>query len=191
MMLRRLILLIVSVLFMVSCTEEGRDPKLDFVGDSIIARWDLAEFFPSSYVENFGRSGATINYIESLAGKFNGATVVLMIGTNDNNMLEPASVDSYVDQYVATITKLGASKIFLYSLLPREFTNDRKDINKDILVFNEKVREKVAGYSYIIYLDVYTKFLLDGKINPQLYNDGLHLSIYGYDILAEALKNQL
>lgn len=50
-------------------------PNLDFIGDSIIARWDIDEYFPTWQVSNYGVSGAGIDYTEGNASRFVGKQV--------------------------------------------------------------------------------------------------------------------
>ena len=40
----------------------------------------------------------------------------------------------------------------------------------------------------IVYLDVFNRLLQDGRLNPELTLDDLHLNGKGYSILTEALK---
>ena len=55
MKLNKLLILIIVMLVSTSCNDEY-DIKLNFVGDSIVARWPLSETFPSQYVLNYGVS---------------------------------------------------------------------------------------------------------------------------------------
>lgn len=186
-----LLMAVMSALLLTACEDDVKDRKIDFVGDSIIACWDVAEYFPSRHVENFGKSGAGIDYIESLAGRFAGVDVVVMIGTNNGNLMMAADREDYARRYVAAIKGLDAKRVFLYSVLPRDLAADRSDINADILEFNRLVESAVATDASIVYVNLYSDFLRDNEPNPQLYNDGLHLSPYGYEILAHSLKKLL
>ena len=186
------ILVAFAVLFLLSsCSDDVKDARLDFVGDSIVARWDLAEYFPSRLVYNYGKSGAGIEYIESLAGRFAGRNVVVMIGTNNNYLFVETDREDYARRYVDAITALDAKRVYLYSVLPRDFTSDRDDVNDDIAEFNAVVKHIVESMPAIVYMDVYDDFLHDGKIDFQLYSDKLHLSPYGYEILTKTLLQEL
>lgn len=186
------ILVAFAVLFLLSsCSDDVKDARLDFVGDSIVARWDLAEYFPSRLVYNYGKSGAGIEYLESLAGRFAGRNVVVMIGTNNNYLFVEPDRDDYARRYVDAITALDAKRVYLYSVLPRDFTSDRDDVNDDIAEFNAVVKHIVESMPAIVYMDVYDDFLHDGKIDFQLYSDKLHLSPYGYEILTKTLLQEL
>lgn len=186
------ILVAFAVLFLLSsCSDDVKDARLDFVGDSIVARWDLAEYFPSRLVYNYGKSGAGIEYLESLAGRFAGRNVVVMIGTNNNYLFVETDREDYARRYVDAITALDAKRVYLYSVLPRDFTSDRDDVNDDIAEFNAVVKHIVESMPAIVYMDVYDDFLHDGKIDFQLYSDKLHLSPYGYEILTKTLLQEL
>lgn len=166
-------------------------PCLDFIGDSIIARWDIDEYFPTWQVYNYGVPGAGIDYIEGNAGRFVGKQVVVVIGTNDINYMAPDRIEKYTERYMSAIKDLGASRVYLYSLHPRNFSSDRSDVNKDVVAFNDLIRARVSEVPSIVYLDVYTDFLYEGEPNPRLYYDRLHLNPYGYEILVSALKKAL
>ena len=186
------ILVAFAVLFLLSsCSDDVKDARLDFVGDSIVARWDLAEYFPSRLVYNYGKSGAGIEYLESLAGRFADRNVVVMIGTNNNYLFVETDREDYARRYVDAITALDAKRVYLYSVLPRDFTSDRDDVNDDIAEFNAVVKHIVESMPAIVYMDVYDDFLHDGKIDFQLYSDKLHLSPYGYEILTKTLLQVL
>ncbi len=181
----------VVVLALAGCDRRVEGP-LHFVGDSLVAGWDVADCFPSHLVYNHGISGSRIDYVESLAGKFEGCEVVVMIGTNDSFLFtDSREREEYIGRYLDAILGLGAERIWLYSLLPRQRPDDRKDINEDIMAFNSAVKERAMDIPSISYIDVYERFLLHGKLNPQLYADNLHLSRIGYEVLSVALKRSL
>lgn len=179
-------LLFLCIFMLPSCEEVENDTYI-FIGDSIIARWPLDETFPSRLVYNYGKSGAGISYIAESGNQFNGNSVVVMIGTNDNYYFSSDDVDSYIKIYLDAIENLTDKRIYLFSVLPREFSNDIDEINERIEIFNKKIKEKVVDYHHITYIDVFNDFM-DGKhINYQYYSDGLHLNIYGYEILSSKL----
>lgn len=174
-----------------SYNDDATTLSLDFIGDSIIARWDIDEYFPTWQVYNYGVSGAGIDYIEGNAGRFVGKQVVVVIGTNDINYMAPNRIEKYTERYMTAINGLGASRVFLYSLHPRNFSSDRSDVNTDVANFNDHIRAKVSEVPSIVYLDVYSDFFYKGEPNPHLYYDRLHLNPYGYEILVSALKKAL
>lgn len=178
---------LITCIFMLTSCEDVENDTYIFVGDSIIARWPLDETFPSRLVYNYGKSGAGISYIATSSNRFNGNDVVVIIGTNDNYFFYSDDVDSYTETYLDAIEKLTDREIFLFSVLPREFNNDSAEINEKIEIFNKKIKEKVEDYHHITYIDVFNDFMDGEHINYQYYSDGLHLNIYGYEILTTRL----
>ena len=174
-----------------SCDSPPADPVINFIGDSIIARWDVNQDFPSYCVYNYGVGGSGIELLESYAGRFTGQDIVVISGTNDNNFLKSGQREQYAEKYISTILSLTDSHIYLFSLLPREFETDRKDINKDIEAFNAIVSHTVKDMERIVYIDVFSDFIKDGKINDAYYCDGLHPNIIGYEILTQKLLKSL
>lgn len=173
-----------------SCNDDAT-VSLDFIGDSIIARWDIDEYFPTWQVYNYGVPGAGIDYIEGNAGRFAGRQVVVAIGTNNINDMAPWRIEKFVGRYMSAIGGLGALRVYLYSLHPRNFRSDRSDVNTDVADFNDRIRAIVPDVPSVVYLDVYSDFIYESEPNPQLYYDRLHLSPYGYEILVSALKKAL
>lgn len=155
---------------------------IDFVGDSMIERWDLNEYFQLWNVQNYGMSGAHIDYIELLKGRFIYGQIVLIIGINDNDDFSSEKCDEYVTRYVNAINDLGADKVYLFSVLPCNFNR-----NYNIKVFNNIVKKRVQSLQNISYIDVYSKFIDNDEVKQELYCDGIHLSPKGYQILTEAL----
>ena len=174
-----------------SCNDGKTTLSLDFIGDSIIARWDIDEYFPAWQVYNHGVSGAGIDYIEGNAGRFVGKEVVVVIGTNNINDMVSDRIDKFAERYMLAIEGLGASRVYLYSLHPRNFSSDRSNVNIDVANFNDCIRTRVSEVPSIVYIDVYNDFFHEGEPNPKLYYDRLHLNPYGYEILVSALKKVL
>ena len=186
--------LTVFAMLFAACNDDlDRKTTLTFTGDSIIARWDLQNYFSSLATTNLGVSGAGIDYIESLSGRMKGLNVVIMIGTNDNYMFhDEGPRKEYEVRYMAALDALEAETIYLYEVLPREFNNQDAVLNDYIRLFNNEIAEFVAERPSIVYLQVFDSFIDTGNhINQQYYNDGLHLSPEGYEILADALFNEL
>ncbi|MDE5608611.1 MAG: hypothetical protein K2I64_06735 [Muribaculaceae bacterium] len=166
-------------------------PELTFVGDSIVARWDLDEFFPHYPHTNLGLSGSGIGYLQrTLAGR-SFDDLVILSGTNDNYSFSDGHIDSYVSLYVSTIESADANHIYLYSVLPRDFASDDPAVNDRIMKFNDMVSHAVADNPAITYINAFEYFYKDGQIDLALYSDRLHLSRDGYEVLASLLKGLL
>lgn len=188
MRLRQIIYYLFLTILLCSCTKKSEE-KIFFLGDSIVARWDVKRFFPAHSVENLGVSGEGIKYVESMAHSFCNDIVVVMIGTNDLKWINSEEQDPYVERYVKAIYNLDASTVFLFSILPRSRSTDSENIHQKITSLNKKIQSKVNGTS-VVFIDVYEKFYKNG-MNSQYSYDGLHLNEYGYELLSESLKTYL
>lgn len=185
------IVVCVCLMFFSCSFYENEEKDLAFIGDSIVARWDVQEYFPSRLVENYGVSGSGIEYIESKRGFFSNQHVVVIIGTNDLKNLHTSEQENlYAQRYVNAIYNLGGYKIFLFSIFPRNFENDEVGMNEKIVRVNSQIKKLIES-TPIVYLDVYDVFFKDASIDMQLSYDGLHLSPYGYEILSSKLKDLL
>lgn len=191
--MKKLLLLVLFMSFFTSCIKEF-DSELYFVGSSTIARWDVQMYFPNYVTYNHGRSGAKIDYIESIAGKYAGKTVVLYIGTNDINNQMRGYVDEYADRYVEAINGLEAECVYLFSVFPNCNTENKDQIDQNDLVVevNDSIRNKVGVHCpQVVYLDVYDDLSYDGKLSMQYSYDGLHLNSEGYELISAVLMNEL
>ncbi|MBD5214886.1 MAG: hypothetical protein HDS75_08735 [Bacteroidales bacterium] len=173
----------------VSCRNDNTE--LTFVGDSIVARWDLDEFFPHYPHVNLGQSGSGISYLQRTISGKDFDYLVILSGTNDNYSFTEGNIDAYVKRYVEIIESAHAGHIYLYSVLPRDFASDDASVNTRITAFNRLVSNTVAGNQTITYINAFDYFYTDGHIDKALYSDRLHLSRDGYEVLSSLLKGIL
>lgn len=174
-----------------SCDSDLEDPAIDFVGDSIVSRWDINADFPSYYVYNYGVGGSGIDLIISYNSKFRGNDVVVLSGTNDNSQLTDPRRDQYAQKYLSSILDLTDKHIYLFSLLPRNFDGDRAGVNNDIKTFNNLIHELVKDIDRVTYIDVFDEFMKDDDIDYKYFSDGLHPNLFGYEILSQKLLKAL
>ena len=161
---------------------------MTFLGDSLIAKWDVAESFPEWITENLGKSGCSVTYLDNYAGKMQGKDITILVGTNDMKRLTESSIDKYELDYLNTILSLQASHIYLFSILPRRPAPSDPAINSRIKSFNSAIRERIKQYPTITYIDVYDDFIEDSHVIASLYEpDRLHINNSGYAILKEKL----
>lgn len=190
----RIFIIFLYLFILCSCSNEP-EIELNFIGDSIIARWDLDDSFPAYKSNNLGVGGSGIAYINDISEKEFSNPVVILTGTNNVPWLynNDADIDDFAKEYIRIISNLKTEKIYLFSILPRELKNE-PDLNTYIYNLNSKIKTKAYKYSKIIYIDVYDKFLYDNHIDYDLFEDNLHLSSQGYQILTlylnKALRNE-
>lgn len=183
------LLFVFSLLLLLSCGKEP-DKKIIFAGDSLIARWDVAYYFPGRQTFNYGVSGSGIDDLrhENINGR--DADVVILIGTNDLDYVDENNSEEYIDKYMETLTSIYADHIYLISLLPREFKGDSPGINDKIKQVNSRLEKKADGNG-VIYIDVFDLFIKDGSFNKDFSYDGLHLNDHGYQILTDEVKKYI
>jgi lysophospholipase L1-like esterase len=189
-----------------------------FLGDSITRRWQGTDYpehrknwdanFHGWNAANFGWGGDTTrNVLWRLDhGELDGVNpqvVVLLVGTNNLGNTPPEDVDARaadVAQGVRAILdrvreRAPAAKVVLMGVLPRnDATNAGKTVGEatalmpTIDAINARI-EKFADGETIVFLNINDKLAdADGKLLPGVTEDGLHLSVEGYQVWADALK---
>ena len=151
-----------------------------FVGDSLTdwMRWN--EMFPNIRSRNFGIAGDTTVGLQHRIKQVvdtKPATVFLMIGTNDiefGRYTPEAIVANIEDCIVQLQTGLPGAKIYVENLLPRQPQYD-----ETVRVVNAALKVAVERRG-LVYIDLYDQFVADGRLNPKLTPDDLHLSGEGY-----------
>jgi lysophospholipase L1-like esterase len=192
---------------MVKSLKKGRI-DVYFTGDSITRRWRATDYprflenwnknFHGWNAANFGWGGDTIGNIlwRLRNGELEGVqprVIVLLAGTNNVGKL-PAG-DARVADIVKGIKalldtmrkKAPRATIIVMGILPR---NDgrRPAAVTAIARINEKIARLADGKA-IRYLNINDKLAdSDGKLLEGMTVDGLHLSLRGYQVWADALK---
>lgn len=190
LVLKRIIFICVFI-FLMSCVNEQRDYNIIFIGDSLVARWDIESSFPSIRFENLGYSGSGVAYIEKLNGMFDGYDIVILSGTNDLGIVRKEGVEVYSERYVNAIINLKGRNIYLYSILPRSFKGDQIGLNDLIDSLNQNIKKRIIIYKNVKYINVNSQFRTQHGMNEELSYDGLHLNNYGYEILSRELKKYI
>ena len=150
-----------------------------FVGDSLTdwARW--GEIFPNQRVRNFGIAGDTTVGLQHRLNQViaaEPAKVFLMIGTNDVEFGRPPEtiVANIEDMLVQLQAGLPFVRIYVESLLPREAKWDDK-----VRAVNTLLKAATAKHG-AVYVDLYPLFVTNGRLDPRLTADDIHLAGDGY-----------
>ncbi|MDO4211604.1 MAG: GDSL-type esterase/lipase family protein [Bacteroidales bacterium] len=172
--------------------EPINEQSIVFVGNSITDMHLWSEAFGNDpRVVNRGNSGGLSSEILANVKSYcagHPAKIFLMIGTNDNPSASTAS--TIVGNIEKTIKAIQAespsTEIYIESILPSSYNRT----NANIAACNKVLKEMVANYEGVTYIDLFTK--LEGKCdsNSAGYSyDALHLTAAGYQIwLAEIEK---
>ncbi len=162
-----------------------------FMGNSITDGAEWSELFQDPAVLNRGISGDnTSGVLHRLAEVTSRKPekLFLLIGINDlAKGLTPDSINHAIQQIVAYVRFYSSTtQIFVQSVLP---VNDKQGKfsqhvkkNAEILQLNKLLKAGSALLQYH-FVDLHSCFAgPDGKLKPELTNDGLHLTATGYQL---------
>lgn len=172
-----------------------------FLGDSITEFFRVNEFFPGVYVINRGIGSDTtdgvLKRLPESVYELSPSKVFILIGTND--LAEKKSEQNIIGNIWEIITQIRENcpetKVFLESIYPVSSERNRKikrvylgaRNNEKICSINEKLR-LMATEKGITYIDVFSHLINEeGNIQLDYTVEGLHLTICGYQKVAEVL----
>jgi lysophospholipase L1-like esterase len=174
-----------------------------FIGDSITEGWEKngkevwAKEFGKYKAVNLGIGGDRTGHVlwRITEGKeldpLNPKLAVVMIGTNNTRRDSPQQIADGVKAIVRTLEKKKPNmKILLLGIFPRSAKADDElrvkvaDTNKIIATF--------ADNKKVFYKDIGKQFLTkEGTLEKEIMPDLLHLSPKGYQIWADAIKEDI
>jgi len=168
-----------------------------FVGNSLTDGCEWDELLGNDRIRNRGIVGDIIQgIIDRIQPVIDGQPKKIFIqsGVNDlSHDVTPDSIARAMERLIVMI-KTGSprTKIYLQSLLP--FNNDvrlwklLKGKEQDVRDANVLL-EQVARRQGVTWINLYPLFVnSEGKLKPELTNDGLHLLGTGYLIWRDAIK---
>lgn len=180
------------------------EPNIIFIGDSIIEYYPLQELLGTAKtIVNRGIRGYQTGLLrDNLDAHLYGDAVdqiVLLIGTNDIGKDVPMNEAlNNLESVIQTISRdYPLSQIKLVSILPvNESENFKQTVyirtNEKIKKWNQAYQELASAYMQVEYVSVFEHLLdQEGQLKEDYTTDGLHLSISGYHILSEALKDYI
>ena len=188
------------------------DIDLLFMGDSITDFWRnptppgatnppragkavFDKYYGALKTANFGISGDTTQGVlfrlrDGEGQGFQPKAIMLMIGTNNAATNTTAEIAEGVGAVVQEMRQdFPAAKILLLGIFPRG--NPGEPVRKTVLDVNPLIAKLHDGKN-VFYLDIGAKFLDEnGVLQPDIMADKLHPNAKGYEIWAEAVKDQL
>lgn len=178
-----------------------KEPGLIFLGDSIVEYFPIHELLQSpKYMVNRGVRGYRTDLLQTHLDAHVFGTeldqIFLLIGTNDigKEIPQKETLDNVEAVLQAIMRDFPLTKINLISVLPvsqEERYKQKVSIrsNKKIQDLNQAYQELAQAYHQVSYVDVYSSLLDEvGQLAESYTTDGLHLSVAGYRILAQALQ---
>jgi len=196
--------------------EKARRGGIDvfFVGDSITRRWGTSDAQYRDFFDNwrrnffgwnaanFGWGGDTVQNVlwRVSNGELDGVNpkiIVLLAGTNNvgnvpRDGVDTAVVNEVVQGIGATVSVMRAkapgAAIVLNGVTPRRDRNGGTTVMATIDAINKRLASLADGTG-IRYVNINAKLAgRDGALVEGVTVDGLHLSVSGYQIWADALK---
>ena len=181
-----------------------KEPGVIFIGDSIVEYFPIYELLQSpKHMVNRGVRGYKTDLLRMYLDAHVFGTAVdqifLLIGTNDigKEMPQKETLDNVEAVLQAIMRDFPLTKINLISVLPVSQEERYKQkvyvrTNEKIQALNQAYQELAQAYHQVSYVDVYSSLLdEEGQLAEAYTTDGLHLSVAGYRILAQALQETL
>jgi lysophospholipase L1-like esterase len=169
-----------------------------FVGDSMVERFQVEEFFSTFKIYNRGNAWddtkSLLSRLNNTVLNKNPAKVIIYIGGNDILYKSPFSESIKNFEEIINSLKESNVEIVIISILPVWETNKRD--NKDISKLNMLIQKLCAKHS-IVFFDIHDRFLnQNGELKQEFSNDGVHMNGAGYKLFANQIsvildKNQL
>jgi len=174
------------------------DAPIVFVGSSSIRRWDtLADDLAPFPVLNRGFGGSQlthiIHYVDEAVVKYLPRAVVVYAGDNDLELSTGKTADEVARDFGTLAATIHAyapgARIYFLSIKPSQARWERWP---EVKRANELIEKLCRGDPRLVYLDVATPLLEDGKPRRDLYRwDGLHLNEAGYREWARVIRPRL
>lgn len=173
-----------------------------FLGDSLTEFYRLEEFFRGYNIYNRGIAGDTtdgvLDRLQTNVIKMKPSKVFLQIGTNDldEKKMEKENIITNIELILTTLRdNLPNTKLYLISLYPVNLKAllcspmlVGKRRNSTIKEINEELKE-FAKDNDIPFIDIYPHLLdEDGNLKKEYTVEGLHISLDGYKVITNILK---
>lgn len=166
-----------------------------FFGDSIIRGGDFHKHFCDLEIINLGCSGDTlsgmINRI-SMVQAVSPEKIFLLGGINgltDYNIKKSANkYDELINELHNAVPR---AQIYVHSLLPLSAEKEKSICkNKTIEAFNSEIKQIAEKYGFT-FIDLYSLYVFEGKMNPKLTKDGIHLQPEAYTLWIEKIAKYM
>lgn len=168
-----------------------------FLGNSLTDGAEWNELLDNRHIKNRGIVGDIVQgYVDRLQPILKGKPKKLFVmgGVNDiSHDVDGDSIGRAMEKLILLVKQnCPKTKIYLQSLLP--FNNDFKRYKRLLghetwVTDANRALKAVAERQGVVWIDLYPLFAdKDGKLRPELTNDGLHLMGSGYLIWRDAIK---
>ena len=168
-----------------------------FTGSSSIRKWEnISNYFPDHQIINTGFGGSQMSdlifYIDQLIINYKPDKVFIYEG--DNDIAYGKTIDEIIlatNNLVDKLQKLVPDiEIVFISAKP---SLARWDLKEEYLVLNDALKALCENRPKVYFADVWNIMIgSDGKPRNELFvNDGLHMTVTGYELWAKELDKYL
>lgn len=166
------------------------------LGDSITEGWETKgreafdkEFATHFTSANFGVAGDRTENIlwrlenGCLDGALDPKAIMLMVGTNNTEANTPKEIAIGIKTIVDKLTaRFPKAQILLLGTFPRQ------DKNNAVVEKINRLLPRLDKRGNVHFMDIGANFSKDGKPDPALYSDHVHINAEGYAIWAKAVS---
>ena len=176
---------------------EPAQTPIVFAGSSSIRKWNnMQTAFGSYNIINRGIGGAVIEdityYLNQLVFVYEPRQIVLYVGENNlpnENETPDIILDKTITLYKAIRAKLPEVPIVYISMKP---SPSRANYQQKCMAANDLIKKFIATQKNIVFVDVFTPMLKNGKSRPELFvSDMLHMNKEGYSIWQKLIEPYL
>lgn len=168
------------------------DFDVAFFGNSITRGSDFQQFFPDKKIINLGYSGDNMTGMVRRVPMIQAANpkkIFIMAGTNDIFHLNITDFESRYNKMLDLISdSIPTAKIYLQSIIP--MNQDMKSGAPSDVKIQEanKSIAKIASARGLVYIDIYSLYVENGKLPSSITRDGIHLYPQHYDRWAKKIE---
>lgn len=92
-----------------------------------------------------------------------------------------SAFQDYKNMLNAVLEAVPDAQIYIESILPISWEKEKECADNSVITaFNQRL-ENLALEKNITYIDLYSLYVLNGEINPELTKDGVHLQPSAYE----------
>jgi lysophospholipase L1-like esterase len=168
------------------------------LGNSLTHNFEWHEMFKNVNIKNRGiNSDITKGILQRLNEILESKPKKVFIEIGINDLLHGFPIDSVFLNYTKIIQTINhtspKTQIYIQNVLPTKWLiNDtNKPVIDSVYVLNKKLKDYCID-NKLKYIDLFSKFLIDGKLNPKYdCGDNLHLSGSGYMEWCRLIKDYI
>lgn len=170
------------------------DADVVFFGDSIIAGSNFQNAFPDRDIIEFGLPGDSLSGMLERADMIKSVSpekIFIMGGINSIRNGKDMTLSAMRELLQTVKDENPEAELYVMSILPISAEKEKEvTTNEEIADFNTDLQE-MASQMEVIYIDLFSLYIKDGCMNPDLTKDGIHLEEDAYSIWEDAISEYI